>query len=173
VACRAGTSTPFHWGDTIDSSWANYDGSYAYGEGALGVFRQTPVAIGELGLVNPWGLAEMHGQLWEWCLDRWHPTPLGSPPDGRAWEDPDPNLQGNPKQEDRLARGGCWCSDPLQCRSASRGGIAPIFRDSFVGFRVACLPPEWGAKADGENPAKPTKPRRSPTASTSRRQKSS
>jgi formylglycine-generating enzyme required for sulfatase activity len=172
AACRAGTSTPFHWGDTIDSSWSNYDGSYAYGEGALGVFRQTPVAIGELGLVNPWGLAEMHGQLWEWCLDRWHPMPLGSPQDGRAWEDPDPNLQGNPKQEDRLARGGCWCSDPLQCRSASRGGIAPIFRDSFVGFRVACLPPDWGSKPDGESPAKPTKARRNAAGSTSRTKKS-
>jgi formylglycine-generating enzyme required for sulfatase activity len=123
--------------------------------------------------VNPWGLAEMHGQLWEWCLDRWHPMPLGTPRDGRAWEDPDPNLQGNPKQEDRLARGGCWCSDPLQCRSASRGGIAPIFRDSFVGFRVACLPPAWGAKPDGESPAKPTKARRNAAGSTSRRQKSS
>jgi len=172
AACRAGTSTPFHWGDTIDSSWANYDGSYAYGEGVLGVFRQTPVAVGELGLVNPWGLAEMHGQLWEWCLDRWHPMPLGNPPDGRAWEDPDPNLRGNPKQEDRLARGGCWCSDPLQCRSASRGGIAPIFRDSFVGFRVACLPPDWGSKPDGESPAKPTKARRNAAGSTSRTKKS-
>ena len=158
AACRAGASTPFHWGDTLDSSWANYDGSYVYGDGALGVFRQTPVAIGELGLVNPWGLAEMHGQLWEWCLDRWHPMPQGCPPDGRAWEDPDLNLQGNPKQDDRIARGGCWCSDPLQCRSASRGGIAPIFRDSFVGFRVACLPAEWGSKPDGASPAKPTKP---------------
>jgi formylglycine-generating enzyme required for sulfatase activity len=173
AACRAGTSTPFHWGGTLDSSWANYDGSYTYGEGSLGVFRQTPVAIGEHGLVNPWGLAEMHGQLWEWCLDRWHPMPLGCPPDGRAWEDPDPILQGNPKQEDRVARGGCWCSDPLQCRSASRGGIAPIFRDSFVGFRVACLPPKWGSKTNGESPEKPTKPPRSTAASSSRRKKSS
>jgi formylglycine-generating enzyme required for sulfatase activity len=45
-------------------------------------------------------------------------------------------LAGNPKQEDRVLRGGCWCSDPRQCRSASRGGSSPIFRDTFVGFRV-------------------------------------
>jgi formylglycine-generating enzyme required for sulfatase activity len=158
AACRAGTSTAYHWGDSLDSHWANYDGSYTYGDGRLGVFRQSPTAIGALGLVNPWGLAEMHGQLWEWCLDRWHPNPVDSPKDGRAWEEPDPSLKGNPKQEDRLARGGCWCSDPRQCRSASRGGIGPVFRDSFVGFRVACLPPGWGSSSP-----KPASPEKSPS----------
>ena len=164
VACRAGTSTAYHWGDNIDSNWSNYDGSYKYGDGRLGVFRQSPTAIGQMGLVNPWGLAEMHGQLWEWCLDRWHPNPVDGPKDGRAWEEPDPSLDGNPKQEDRLARGGCWCSDPRQCRSSSRGGIGPIFRDSFVGFRVACLPQGWGASsAKLASPEKPPSKRRNST----------
>jgi formylglycine-generating enzyme required for sulfatase activity len=138
AACRAGSTTPFHTGDSLDPRWANFDGTYAYGQGRHGPFRQGPTAVGEMGLANAWGVADMHGQLWEWCQDLWHPSPLGAPPDGQAWEEPDPALLNNPKQEDRVLRGGCWCSDPRQCRSASRGGSSPIFRDNFVGFRLVC-----------------------------------
>jgi formylglycine-generating enzyme required for sulfatase activity len=136
AACRAGSRTPFHTGESLDPHWANFDGTYAYGPGRQGPFRQGPTPVGGMGLANAWGLSEMHGQLWEWCLDLWHPSPLDAPADGRAWEEPDPALAGNPKQDDRVLRGGCWCSDPRQCRSASRGGSSPIFRDTFVGFRV-------------------------------------
>jgi formylglycine-generating enzyme required for sulfatase activity len=136
VACRAGSRTPFHTGDTLDPRWANYDGTYAYGQGRQGPFRQGPTPVGGMGLSNLWGLGEMHGQLWEWCRDLWHPSPLACTADGEACEVPDPALEGNPKQGDRVLRGGCWCSDPRQCRSASRGGSSPIFRDTFVGFRV-------------------------------------
>jgi formylglycine-generating enzyme required for sulfatase activity len=136
AACRAGSRSPFHSGETLDPRWANFDGTYAYGPGRQGPFRQGPTPVGAMGLANAWGLGEMHGQLWEWCLDLWHPSPLAAPADGRAWEEPDPALAGNPKQDDRVLRGGCWCSDPRQCRSASRGGSSPIFRDTFVGFRV-------------------------------------
>ncbi len=76
AACRAGDSTPFHFGDTLEASWANYNGNYTYGRGRTGAFRQRPVPLGFFGLVNRWGLAEMHGQLLEWCADQWHRDPV-------------------------------------------------------------------------------------------------
>ena len=77
AACRAGAGTPFHFGDLLDASWANFDGSYTYGPGRKGPYRQRPVPIGALGLVNSWGLAETHGQLSEWCGEQWHRDPCG------------------------------------------------------------------------------------------------
>ena len=56
AACRAGSGTPFHFGDTLDPSWANYNGNYTYGPGRKGIFRQRPVPVGAFGLVNRWGL---------------------------------------------------------------------------------------------------------------------
>jgi formylglycine-generating enzyme required for sulfatase activity len=156
AACRAGSTTPFNMGDSLDPIAANFDGTYSYGDGRLGPFRQTTTVVGQLGVVNAWGLGEMHAHLWEWCLDRWHASPLGGPPDGRGWEEPDPNLDGNPRQDDRLARGGTWCSHPLTCRSAIRGAIPPIDRDLLVGFRVACLPSSAPAIAP-DAPKTPTK----------------
>ena len=78
AACRAGASIPFHFGDTLDTSWANYDGGYIYGPGRKGAYRQRPVPVGFFGLVNRWGLAELHGQLQEWCADQWHRSPIGA-----------------------------------------------------------------------------------------------
>jgi formylglycine-generating enzyme required for sulfatase activity len=66
VACRAGAGTPFHFGDALDACWANVDGGYTYGSGRKGAYRQRPVSVGFFGLVNRWGLAELHGQLFEW-----------------------------------------------------------------------------------------------------------
>ena len=76
AACRAGASTPFHFGNTLDARWANYDAGYTYGPGRKGAYRQRPVPMGFFGLVNRWGLAEMHGQLLEWCADQWHRSPI-------------------------------------------------------------------------------------------------
>ena len=85
VACRAGAGTPFHFGDVLDATWANFDGGYTYGPSRKGVYRQRPVPMGYFGLVNRWGLAELHGQLFEWCGDQWHPDPTGEcwPCDGQ------------------------------------------------------------------------------------------
>ncbi|MFM7236002.1 MAG: SUMF1/EgtB/PvdO family nonheme iron enzyme [Cyanobium sp.] len=136
VACRAGTTTPFHFGDTLDASWANFDATYVYPGGRAGRYLQRPSPVGAYGLVNEWGLADLHGNVWEWCADRWHPSPLGGPTDGRPWMEPMEGLM-----ENRLLRGGSWFLDPLNCRSAYRYCDHPDFLYNSLGFRVCSLPP--------------------------------
>jgi formylglycine-generating enzyme required for sulfatase activity len=145
VACRAGATTPFHYGDTLDASWANFNGGYTYGPGRKGAYRQRPVPVGFFGLVNRWGLAELHGQLFEWCGDQWHPDPTGEgwPGDGLPWEGVDPALEalGSFQKEWKLLRGGSWFGDPRNCRAASRVGDLPAFVFSSFGVRPCCLLP--------------------------------
>jgi formylglycine-generating enzyme required for sulfatase activity len=133
-ACRAGTSTPFHFGATLTTDLANYEGNYAYGEGAKGVYRQETTEVAAFP-ANPWGLYDMHGNVWEWCLDQWHNNYQGAPADGSAWLDSDVNNYNN-----RLWRGGSWRFYPWHCRSAFRYGARPVDRDDSLGFRVCCLP---------------------------------
>ena len=132
AACRAGASTPFHFGDTLDASWANYDGGYTFGPGRKGAYRQRPVPVGFFGLVNRWGLAEMHGQLFEWCGDQWHPDPTGEgcPADGQPWEGVDPALEamGTAQKDWKLLRGGSWFGGPHYCRAAFRNSYHPGHR---------------------------------------------
>ncbi|MEB3156359.1 MAG: formylglycine-generating enzyme family protein, partial [Cyanobacteriota bacterium] len=138
AACRAGCGTPFHFGDTVDVSWANYDGNYTYGAGRKGIYRKRPVPLGAFGLVNRWGLAEMHGQLSEWCDDQWHPDPVeGAVGDGSPLEGPDPELEGNTEQTYRLLRGGSWFDVPPDARAAMRRGDLPFSLYSGVGIRPA------------------------------------
>jgi formylglycine-generating enzyme required for sulfatase activity len=142
AACRAGSGTPFHFGDTLDSIWANYDGNYTYGTGRKGAYRQRPVPVGFFGLVNRWGLAEMHGQLLEWCADQWHRDPLaGSTGDGSPLEDPDADLEGNQEQAFRLLRGGSWIHYPLFARAAFRNSNHPNYVNAYVGVRPGCFSP--------------------------------
>jgi formylglycine-generating enzyme required for sulfatase activity len=142
VACRAGCGTPFHFGDTLDMSWANYRGDYTYGLGREGSFRQRVVPIGSFGLLNRWGLAEMHGQLWEWCGDQWHRDPVeGAVGDGSALEGPDQGLEGNQEQEMRLLRGGSWLYVPVSARAAMRSGVHPDDLLTYVGVRPGCFSP--------------------------------
>jgi len=133
-ACRAGTSTPFHFGATLTPDLANYAGNYTYCDGPKGVDRQETTKVDSFP-ANPWGLYEMHGNVWEWCLDQWHGTYQGAPADGSAWLDSDVI-----KNEHRLLRGGSWNGHPRACRSAYRYPVSP---DGFlprIGFRVCCLP---------------------------------
>ena len=142
AACRAGSGTPFHFGDTLDSTWANYDGGYTYGAGRKGAYRQRPVPVGFFGLVNRWGLAELHGQLLEWCADQWHRDPRdGSTGDGSPLEGPDADLEGNQEQAYRLLRGGSWINVPRYARAAFRDGLHPDFVNSLVGVRPGCFSP--------------------------------
>jgi formylglycine-generating enzyme required for sulfatase activity len=142
VACRAGGSTPFHFGDTLDASWANYDGNYTYGRGRTGAYLQRPVVVGGFGLVNRWGLAELHGQLNEWCADQWHRDPVaGSAGDGSPLEGPDPELEGNQEQAMRLLRGGSWIILPRLARAAFRSSDHPVNVGTYVGVRPGCFSP--------------------------------
>ncbi|MFM9100438.1 MAG: formylglycine-generating enzyme family protein, partial [Cyanobium sp.] len=137
--------TPFHFGDVLDASWANFDGGYTYGTSREGVYRQRPVPVGFFGLVNRWGLADLHGQLLEWCGDQWHPNPTaeGWPSDGLPWEGVDPALEasGTAQKDLKLLRGGSWFDVPLNCRAALRIGLRPAYIYPLVGFRPCCLLP--------------------------------
>jgi formylglycine-generating enzyme required for sulfatase activity len=83
-ACRAGTTTPFHFGETISTDLANYDGNYTYGSGKKGEYRRRTTDVASFP-ANAWGLHDMHGNVWEWCLDNWHDSYEGAPEDGSAW----------------------------------------------------------------------------------------
>jgi len=123
--CRAGTTTPFHTGNTISTDRANYDGNYTYGDGKKGVFRETTTRAGSLA-PNSWGLHDMHGNVWEWCAD-WY---AGYP--GAEVSDPTGAADGKA----RVVRGGCWINFPAVCRSANRGKTVPVSWNFHFGFRV-------------------------------------
>jgi formylglycine-generating enzyme required for sulfatase activity len=137
-ACRAGTTTPFHWGATISTKLANYDGSEVYGNGEKGVYRQQTTDVFSFP-ANPWGLHDMHGNVLEWCADHWHDNYEGAPEDGRAWIDAK-DKESDDTMRFRLLRGGSWDVLPAGCRSAFRNNGRPDGRDDDIGFRVCCLP---------------------------------
>ncbi|MGK7922892.1 MAG: SUMF1/EgtB/PvdO family nonheme iron enzyme, partial [Trichodesmium sp.] len=96
-ACRAGTTTPFHFGETITTDLANYRGtdyeemkwSGSYGEGPKGEYREQTTPVGYFDVVNSFGLSDMHGNVWEWCADEWHDNYENAPSDGKPWLDGD------------------------------------------------------------------------------------
>jgi formylglycine-generating enzyme required for sulfatase activity len=130
-ACRAGTTTPFHFGETITTDLANYNGNYTYGNGSKGVYRKETTEVGSFKIANEFGLYDMHGNVWEWCQDDWHNNYEGAPTDGSAWISDD-------AKSDKLLRGGSWPDNPENCRSASRGCYVAGFDDNDSGFRVVC-----------------------------------
>jgi formylglycine-generating enzyme required for sulfatase activity len=138
-SCRAETVTPFHFGDTISPELANYDGNYAYGNGPTGIYREQTTPVG-LFPANVWGLHDMHGNVWEWCLDEWHKCYEGAPSDGRAWVDVLEVEKSKESEKRRLLRGGSWLGLPGGCRSAYRDHFQPGAAYDVVGFRVVCLP---------------------------------
>ena len=135
-ACRAGTTTPFHFGKTITTSLANYDGNYTYGSGSKGQYRQQTTDVGSFRR-NAFGLYDMHGNVLEWCQDIWHNNYNGAPIDGSAWLNKDNN-----DNHSRLMRGGSWLNIPGFCRSAFRNNYIPGDRNNVIGFRLVCLV-EW------------------------------
>ena len=131
-ACRAGTTTPFHFGKTITTDLVNYNGNYTYGQGSKGVYRKETTEVGSFGVANNFGLYDMHGNVWEWCQDDWHSDYEGAPIDGSAW------LNNEEDNNDKLLRGGSWGSNPGHCRSACRAYHYLDYNSSNIGFRVVC-----------------------------------
>jgi len=131
-ACRAGTTTPFYFGDTISTDQANYDGNQIYGSGEKGEYREETTNVGSL-LSNAFGLYDMHGNVCEWCLDHWHSSYEGAPTDGSAWIDKDAK-----ENAGMVLRGGSWWYDPVNCRSAYRYYSNPRASNDLIGFRIVC-----------------------------------
>jgi formylglycine-generating enzyme required for sulfatase activity len=137
-ACRAGTTTAYSFGDD-----ARNLGDYAWWGGIVGdgnaKTQQYPHRVGQKK-PNPWGLYDMHGNVWEFCRDAYaEKLPGGTDPlvetgairaydarRGRTW--------------DRVLRGGSWDNDAWGCRSAMRGSYDPVSREFYLGFRVALVP---------------------------------
>ena len=83
-ACRAGTKTPFHFGETISTDLVNYNGNYKYGDGIEGEHRKKTTSVGYFKVANNFGLYDMHGNVWEWCMDDGHHYYNNAPNDGKA-----------------------------------------------------------------------------------------
>jgi eukaryotic-like serine/threonine-protein kinase len=134
-ACRAGTTTPFAFGETITPAVINYNGNYLYGAEAKGESRGKTTPIGTFP-PNLFGLYDLHGNLWEWCLDEWVNNYNGASTDGSARGD----ISLRDKNKNRLLRGGSWFNNASSCRSANRNYNAASYSNDIIGFRVVCEP---------------------------------
>lgn len=147
--CRAGTTTPFYFGETISTQQANYNGEAVYdngkkaiysellegveaffgvdvhGKGKKGIYRERSTPVDNFS-ANPWGLHDMHGNLWQWCQDFYGEYPTDDVTDP----------QGPKKGQDHVLRGGSWSNFPENCRSATRAVSQPSFHSDYYGLRV-------------------------------------
>lgn len=125
-ACRAGTETPFYTGKTISSDGANYEASRVYGIGEKGLNMEKTVDVGSYK-PNPFGLYDMHGNVWEWCNDWYGKTYYTE----SVTDDPPGPVSG----KERVVRGGSWKNWPKNCRSADRQSLDPDKERDNIGIR--------------------------------------
>jgi formylglycine-generating enzyme required for sulfatase activity len=164
-ACRADTTTPFSFGANIIPEQVNYDGNNPYAGGKTGQYRQQTVPVASLP-PNPWGLYEMHGNVWEWCQDHWHDNYEGVPTDGSAWLSSNANanraLRGGSRSSyvapyvqpaARVLRGGSWIYDARLVRAAFRRASRPDYRLDNFGFRCARVRVASPDSPEGAEPA--------------------
>ncbi|NMG08497.1 bifunctional serine/threonine-protein kinase/formylglycine-generating enzyme family protein [Brasilonema sp. UFV-L1] len=128
-ACRATTSTPFHFGETITTELANCSESKTHTWEQKAKHRKETTPVGSFQVANAFGLYDMHGLVWEWCADPWHKNYEGAPTDGSVWE-----VGGDENR--RVLRGGSWSFSSALCRSASRSWNEPDGGLRICGFRV-------------------------------------
>jgi formylglycine-generating enzyme required for sulfatase activity len=124
---RGGTATPFWWGSTILTDRANYNGT-PYDRGPPGEFRRKTVPVDSFA-ANPWGLYQVHGNVFEWLEDCHHTGYAGAPINGDPWITPECHA--------RQIRGGAWSWSPQFLRSAARSAADADVRSDAIGFRVA------------------------------------
>jgi formylglycine-generating enzyme required for sulfatase activity len=132
-ACRAGTTSSFHFGQTLTTEVANYDGNHTYADGPKGEYRKETTPVDQFDVANAFGLCDMHGNVWEWCQDQYGDYDQ-TPMNGGAWLTDD-------ETPGRILRGGSWGDIPRFCRAATRSSDPPVFRNVNVGFRVCCAAP--------------------------------
>jgi formylglycine-generating enzyme required for sulfatase activity len=125
---RAGTSTPFWWGDTISSAQANYNGTFTYGPGEKSEYRRRTLPVASFE-PNPWGLYQVHGNVFEWTADCWSEPVDSGARDESARTDGDCGR--------RVVRGGSFYNIPSWLRSARRHWFGASIRNGTIGFRVA------------------------------------
>ena len=123
--CRAGTSTPFHFGNELNGTQANCNGKIPYGTTKKGPYLIKTSPVGSYP-ANAWGLHDMHGNVIEWCQD-WYGDYL-------KCEIKDP--QGGISGRHRVLRGGSWSNYAGYCRAGTRDKIVPGYHDVFCGFRL-------------------------------------
>ena len=129
-ACRAATTTPFYFGETINPNQANYDCNHLYGKGKKGKYRKQTTDVGSFP-ANAWGLCDMHGNVWEWCADTYYDSYTGAPTDGSV-------RVGLGNEKAKVLRGSSWRYAPKFCRSASRLWYVPTYWDRSFGLRGVC-----------------------------------
>ncbi|WP_375448815.1 formylglycine-generating enzyme family protein [uncultured Nostoc sp.] len=129
-ACRAGTTTLFHFGDIITPELANYQ-DYKAPKSSREVFHNQTTPVDNFKFPNLLGLYDMHGLVWEWCMDHWHDSYNKAPNDGKAWVN-------NRDNQLRVIRGGSWADIPVNCRSVSRKKARIDEQGNYLGFRVVC-----------------------------------
>ncbi len=127
---RAGSTTAFWWGPSISTSKANYNGNYTYAGSAVGVHREKTMPVDSFE-PNPWGLYQVHGNVYDWIEDCWHATYQGAPSDSSAW------TTACADGTSRVVRGGSWSYLPQNVRSASRDRYRTVVRSDGLSFRVA------------------------------------
>ena len=128
-AARAGTRTPFAFGETINTKVVNFDGSMPYGNATPRQSRGRPIEVGGQAVANAWGLYDMHGNVAEWCLDPFNPVYFG----GQARESAETSSLGSLRY---FTRGGYAYSPAADCRSAARTWSLRTIGELDVGFRL-------------------------------------
>lgn len=150
-ACRAGTTTPFHFGEAITSELVNCNARSSFDDteglfddiqgnfddASKGIYREETTEVGSFKVANAFGLYDMHGNVWEWCLDDWHDNYKDAPTDGSPWFD-DNNDKLSQKTGKTFLRGGSWFSNPGSCRSAYRNDYSRKDHYYLIGFRIVC-----------------------------------